>query len=102
MSELRSVAGLVDDMVGVRPSQSLIHRWTTVGCRGVRLEAAVIGGEFQTTSVAFDEFVSKARFSAAVDLMRDPGDPVTVAPIPVVPRIPWLSRLAGPGMQFGF
>lgn len=72
-TQLRSVAALVERQTGVRASQELITRWTTIGCGGVLLSAVLVGGEWETTEAAFAAFVQAASIEADNDLANDPG-----------------------------
>jgi hypothetical protein len=53
---------------GILPQHGTLHRWATVGVRGVKLEARLVGGRFYTTPQAVE------RFLAAIEQTRHGGD----------------------------
>jgi hypothetical protein len=67
--DLVALRGLPDLLPG-RPDPSTIFRWRTRGCRGVRLGAVLIGGQWYTSRSEIERFVEATTARANGDRPR--------------------------------
>lgn len=57
----------IEEVTSRRPHVSTAIRWRTRGCRGIRLEAEMIGGQWFTTTGAVKAFVDATNSARLVD-----------------------------------
>jgi hypothetical protein len=55
--ELQPVSVICQRLTSKRAAPQKVWRWTRRGCRGVKLEAVLLNGVWQTTPAAFAEFI---------------------------------------------
>jgi Protein of unknown function (DUF1580) len=63
---------------GRKTHVSTLYRWTTTGCRGVRLEFAMVGATRCTTRAALARFVARLTSACSSESMR-PSAPTEAA-----------------------
>ena len=71
--ELTPVATEAKRRTGKRPSPATVWRWCRRGCRGVRLEALNVFGQWHTTKEAFAAFI-KGQTAAALESDDSPAE----------------------------
>ena len=54
---LQPIPTVAEHFTGRRPSPSTCHRWLRTGCRGVKLNALMLGGQWLCTEDDFREFL---------------------------------------------
>ena len=57
MQKLLNICEAIHSVTGRRPNLSTGWRWSTKGCRGIRLRTAVLGGKMLTTIAWVEEFI---------------------------------------------
>ena len=67
---LRPVAKVAQRVTGKRPGGTTVWRWLRKGCRGAKLKAVMLGGQWLCTESDFRQFIDD---QTAAQLAKHPG-----------------------------